>query len=296
MSTHVFGALVTHHGTAANTGGENEGNTSTLQKLLWHGQTHTTVSAEAIRFALRGRLGASEPTNRSYNEVTRENEWKDPDFQAWSNPDGAAFIDDDLLGYMSASAAKDDAKKGSALVRRAVLEITRAVSTTPWAGDVSFNVASVGATPSAAKKGANPVPYSVEIHATRYQYGFALTPARLRVPARAATAITALVALGEVAGNHGRFLYDFSPDSAVFRVTDDPAPRLLYCFEERAGRLSFPALLARVAAGDIAASELIIGGSIVSALSDADRATLDGAALHAGVRAAAAAVAAKLGA
>ena len=29
-----------------------------------------------------------------------------------------------------------------------------------------------------------------------------------------------------MAGNHGRFLFDFSPESVVFRVTDDPAPRL----------------------------------------------------------------------
>ena len=78
---------------------------------------------------------------------------------------------------MTAEAAKEEGEAGSANVRRAVLEVTRAVSLTPWAGDVTFNAASPGATPSAQKKGSNPVPYGTEVHATRYQYGIALTSA-----------------------------------------------------------------------------------------------------------------------
>jgi CRISPR-associated protein Cst2 len=53
MSLHVFGAIVTANGTAANNRGLTEGNVTTLQKLVWNGHVHTTVSAEAIRFALR---------------------------------------------------------------------------------------------------------------------------------------------------------------------------------------------------------------------------------------------------
>ena len=37
MSLHIFGAIVTHHGTAANNRAETDGNITTLQKLLWHG-------------------------------------------------------------------------------------------------------------------------------------------------------------------------------------------------------------------------------------------------------------------
>ena len=76
----------------------------------------------------------------------------------------------------------------------------------------------------------NPVPYGTELHATRYQYGIALTPERLRDNARATIALDILCKLGTVAGNHGRFLFDFSPDALVIRITADPAPRLLYCF------------------------------------------------------------------
>ena len=212
MSLHVFANLVTPFGTAANNRAETEGNITTLQKLLWQGETHSTVSAEAIRFALRRRFGESEQINRAWDEAARANVWEDHQFKGWASEKGKTFIDDDLLGFMIAEAAKEeggDGGKGSANVRRAVLEVTRAISLTPWAGDVTFNAASPGATPSAQKKGSNPVPYGTEMHATRYQYGVALTPERLRDKSRAATAIEALCNLGTVAGNHGRLQLDF---------------------------------------------------------------------------------------
>jgi len=267
MALHVFANFATPFGTAANNRAETEGNITTLQKLLWMGQTHSTVSAEAIRFALRRRLAAAEKngTNREWDEAERVNGWKEPDFKGWASDKGKTYIDDDLLGFMKAEAAKSEAEggdgKGTADVRRAVLEVTRAVSLTPWSGDVTFNAASPGATPSAQRKGSNPVPYGTEVHATRYQYGIALTPERLRDKSRASKAVQALSGLGTVAGNHGRFLFDFSPDVVVFRITDDPAPRLLYCFETNDDGRTVEAsgLLKRIAAGDIDANELIAG-------------------------------------
>src|SRR4051812_42663677 len=109
MTLHIFGALVTHHGTAANNRGETEGNITTLQKLLWYGRVHSSVSAEAIRFALRRRLGETEKTNRYWeeNKGTKPfNAWHDPEFSEWA--DNGGYIDDDLLGFMSADAAKED--------------------------------------------------------------------------------------------------------------------------------------------------------------------------------------------
>jgi len=265
MSLHVFANFLTPFGTAANNRAETEGNITTLQKILWKGETHSTVSAEAIRFALRRRLADTEGagTNRKWDENERNNTWQDWEFKGWTSDKGKTFIDDDLLGYMTAQAAKEEGEAGSANVRRAVLEVTRAVSLTAWPGDVTFNAASPGATPSAQKKGTNPVPYGTEVHATRYQYGIALTPERLRDKSRAAKAVKALSELGTVAGNHGRFLFDFSPDSLVFRITDDAAPRLLYCFETHDDdkAVDAPSLLQRVYDGDIKAEELIIGGT-----------------------------------
>lgn len=166
------------------------------------------------------------------------------------------------------------------------------MSLTPWPGDVTFNAASPGATPSAQKRGVNPVPYATELHATRYQYALAMTPARLRVPARAARALDALCSLGEVAGNQGRFLYDFSPDAVVFRLTEDPAPRILYAFTLEDGRLRIPEVVRKVKAADIAMGELVLGGAIAPD----DRAALDGAEYHEGVRAACQSACARLGA
>lgn len=297
MSLHVFGAIVTAHGAAANNRGLTEGNTTTLQKLIWHGQVHTTVSAEAIRFALRRQLADIEPCNRSFDPDGRVNNWQDPKFARWSGKSkDVPFIDDDLLGFMAAEAAKEEGGKGTITARRSVLEVTRAVSLTPWPGDVTFNAASPGATPSAQKKGSNPVPYATEMHATSYQYGFALTPASLRVPDRAAIALRALVALGSVAGNQGRFLFDFSPESIVFRFTHDPAPRILYAFAaENGGTVTIPDVMRKVAAGDVRADELVIGGAVAANLDDTARSTLKGASLHAGVQAACEAACDRLG-
>lgn len=297
MTKHVFGALVTARGVAANNRGLTEGNITTLQKLIWDKQVHTTVSAEAIRFALRRHLGEVEETNRTYDDDTRVNAWEDPKFTRWApKSKDKPFIDDDLLGYMAAEGASAEREKGSAAVRRARLEITRAVSLEPWPGDVTFNAASPGATPSAQKKGSNPVPYGTEMHATRYQYGFAMTPAKLRVPERAAIALRGLCALGPVAGNHGRFLFDFSPESAVFRVSADPAPRILFGFEPATGGgVAIGEVVRKVRAGDLAATELVVGGAVVAGLAVEDRAALAGATLHDGVRAACEDVCRRLG-
>lgn len=308
MTIHCFANFLTRYGTAANNRGENQGNSTTLQKLLWNGRMHTTVSAEAIRFALRRRLEEAQvgSCNRRWIDDADElrklkstkpiNDWHDGNFSAWTTGKGTTFADDDLLGFMKADAAKQEGEDGKAVIRRAVLELTRAVSLTPWAGDVTFNAASPGATPSTEKgKGPNPAPYAAEIHATRYQYGLAMTPSRLREPSRAKLAIEQLCALGEVAGNHARFLYDFSPESAIFRITEDPAPRLLYCFADDGGQVTFPSLLATVASGDIDAKELVIGGAIVATLSKDDLNVLSGASLLPGVRSGAAEAAKRLG-
>lgn len=287
MSIHVFASFVTPFGTAANNRAETEGNITTLQKILWMGETHSTVSAEAIRFALRRHLAMLEEkgTNRTWNEDAQpkpRNEWKDDQFSGWMQDNGNVYIDDDLLGFMSAQAAKADGSdeeeeetpkkkskaKGSVTLRRGLLEVSRAISLTPWGGDVTFNSSTPWSNLGSKDKD-NPGPYGTELHATRFQYGIALTPERLRDKSRAGKAIESLCNLGTVAGNHGRFLFDFSPDAVIFRITSDPAPRLLYCFstDDDGRTVNAPSLLQRIKAGDIVAEELIAGvGDLDSAL------------------------------
>src|SRR5438132_4256971 len=88
MSKHLFGLIVTPYGTAANNRGETEGNITTLQKLLWKGEVCTTISAEAIRWALRyywQRRG--NPVNRFWNGELEDHQWQDTAWQPWTSND-----------------------------------------------------------------------------------------------------------------------------------------------------------------------------------------------------------------
>ena len=292
---HLFGNILTAYGTAANNRGENEGNITTLQKIIWKGEVHTTVSAEAIRWALRYYW---QNTNYPVNRVWDENAQPEADY-VWQDPnfDSTRFIDDDVLGFMHAEAAKLEASeesegdiqekkssdenktrskrkgkkkpKGTKSARRGILEVTRAVSLITFAGDLTFNAAS-------GKKGRTSL-YGTEVHATRYQYGFTLTPNRLNDKSRINAVLDGLISIGEVAGNHARFLYDFSPDSIILRWTHDFSPRFLYCFEEdELGNISVPDLVRRAEAGDIDVKELWIGGAIYSTLEDLGANTFPG--------------------
>ncbi|MBM2890321.1 type I-B CRISPR-associated protein Cas7/Cst2/DevR [Leptospira interrogans] len=267
MSLHIFGTILTPHGVAANNRGENEGNLSTLQKLLWNGEVHSTVSGEAIRYALR-ETWMEDHENLLNRKIKSEGyDWQDETFK---KPD--RYLDDTILGFMD---PKKETNK-----RRASLEITRAVSTRPWIGDVSFNVASVGA----QRTNKNPIPYAVEIHATRYQYSFALSGDDVKSEWKG-LALDGLASLRRVAGNHSRFLYDFSPESIVLRVTHDPAPRILYCFREEGDTIDLKNLAKRVASGDVKAEELILGGEIASE-QDAIELKTKGATVFPGIKAA----------
>lgn len=268
MTWHLFGNILTNYGTAANNRGENGGNITTLQKILWQGEVHSTVSAEAIRWALRyyWQTCGQYEVNRHWDDAQNDNFWQNPNF------DDGQYIDDDVLGFMRAEAAKSEANdeeeptegkkkkksapKGTATVKRGVLEVTRAVSTQPFAGDVTFNAAS-------GQKGRTSL-YGTEVHATRYQYGFALTPDRLKDKSRIHAVLDGLTSLSKVGGNHSRFLYDFAPDSMVLRWTHDFSPRLLYCFVEENGEISAPDLLRRIQAGDIDPKELWVAGAILN--------------------------------
>ena len=271
MTTHIFGIVLTHEGTFSNNRGENEGNTNTLQKVIRNGDLFSTVSAEAIRYALRdGWQQAGETLNRKTLDH-RAVEYTDREFGAgkWSN-----HLDDDVLGFMHA--------KNDTVSRRAPLEVTRAISVTPWTGETIHNFASPGSNPAVTS--GDPIPYSVEVHHTRYQFGFALTPDSLGRESnnlksahdndekirRIETTLNGLASLRRVGGAHARYFADYSPEILILRVTTDPAPRMLYCFEqhEGSGDISVRALEKKLGR-DIDPKELIIGAAIdISELSD----------------------------
>jgi len=270
MSMHIFGMILTNEGIYANNRGNTEGNTNTLQKVIKNGQQYSTVSSEAIRYAVREYwqmidegIVNRKAINHSKVEIT------DKTFENWPK-----YIDDDVLGFMKA--------QQETISRRGLLEITRAISIKPWYGEIMSNYASPGSNPSV--KHMNPIPYSGEVHNTRYQYGFVITPAFLGCKAeyeennkkinwveklninakkeRLKQTLEAIINIRRVGGNHSRYLTDFSPDVIILRYTDDPAPRFLYCFEENeVGQISISSLISKIDSGDISAKEIVIGTS-----------------------------------
>src|SRR5436853_7408747 len=105
MATHyLYGTVLTSEAVAANNRGDNIGNTTTLQKVFHNDEVHTSVSAEAIRFAIRYRFQLEGlNVNRTYDDgkLTLRDEKR----TNW-NPEGNVFIDDDLMGSMDAAAAQ----------------------------------------------------------------------------------------------------------------------------------------------------------------------------------------------
>ncbi len=262
MSKHLFGMVLTHQGIYANNRGENEGNTNTLQKVLRKGELFTTVSSESIRYALRDIWQERKlPLNRTSNDH-RSCSFEKPDFENWHT-----HLDDDVLGFMHA--------RQETLSRRGILEITRAISTTAWRGEIMHNFASPGSNP--AVSGNDPIPYAVEVHDTRYQYGFAATPEHLgraglkdkdvlkpkEKKERVQYILEGLINLRRVGGNHARYLTDFSPEVIVLRWTDDPVPRFLYCFgQDDHGSITLSSLISKIEGEDIEAGEVVVGAGV----------------------------------
>src|SRR5688572_27293351 len=158
-ANYIYGTILTGEGVAANNRGDNIGNTTTLQKVFHQDDLHTSVSAESIRFALRYRLqleGLEDKLNRTYDPEVGKLDYKDEKRTGW-NPKGEVFIDDDLMGFMDAAAAKieseeevetaDEASvtksarkarpRGKTTKRPSPLAIGRAVSLRPYRGEIS---------------------------------------------------------------------------------------------------------------------------------------------------------------
>lgn len=260
MSKHLFATIVTPTAIAANNRGEGDGSTlSTLQKITFRNDQYTTVSAEAIRWAYREyfqNLKEAE-MNRTFNPDTDKYTIKGEQSKGSSTFDATKFIDDDLFGYM-------DAKKGAnnedaTTKRRGVLEVSRAISLDPFWSDVVFGS-------KGGEKNKTSI-HNTEVHNTAYQYTLALTPVMLKKPERAAMLLDAIPAIRHVGGNHSRFLYEFRPESIVFRVTNDPSPWIVNCFERVGDSVGCSELIRLVKAKDIDdPKELIVGGKIATVL------------------------------
>ena len=278
MTFHLFGNILTFYGVAANNRAQTENNITTLQKIFWQGETHTKISAEAIRWAIRYYWQkAGYPVNRVWKDNPLPDEenphWQDPNFNA------EKYIDDDLLGFMETESPKKEPNdqsqsrtsgknkqvkksppKGSVKNRRGALDVTRAVSMTPFVGRATFN------SKSGNQKNKTSL-YGTEFHGTSYQFGFGITPESCKDETRILALLDAIVSIYRVGGNHGRFMFDFAPESVIFRWTHDFAPRFLYCYkEDEFQNISVPELSRQIKSGDLDPTEFWIGGKIKETL------------------------------
>lgn len=297
MTMHLFGTVITAQAVAHNNRGESEGTVSTLQKVIRDGDIYSTVSGEAIRYALREGWQSDPKLKPSLNRQVgqasasadgSDSKWEDKKFEQ-----PGRFVDDDVLGYMNANTQVN---------RRGILEIGRAVSITHWPGTVSAHFASPGSNVAVGvnskTKQYEPIPYACEVHDTRYQYTFALTPDALLKDkyVRTEKTLHALQNLRRVGGGHARFLFDFAPEAIVLRWTADPAPRVMFVFDQDdRGRLSLKKLLARTRGElpDVSPNELYIGTAIDD-IPEIEPLKAAGAHVSGGVRAAVAAVLAEV--
>ncbi len=320
MATYyLYGTILTSEAVAANNRGDNIGNTTTLQKVFHQDDLHTSVSAEAIRFAIRYRFqleGLDESLNRTYELIDEGNgknyklKYKDLPRNYWDvkwdgkkyfSPSGKVYLDDDLMGFMNAEKGKEEkeddaslqggdqpattrkrAPKGKADIWASPLSVGRAVSLRPYRGELSFNCVS-------GKKDEDELSlYNAEMHCTEYQYSFGLNLSNVIVKANIGHLINAIVDLPPVAGNHARFAYDFSPASIVLRVATAHSSKIQNCFEhdEDTRGYTIDRLIQRVRSGDILASDLIVGGELASTTEGAKLSEL-GATVLPGVEAAA---------
>lgn len=319
MATHyLYGTILTGEAVAANNRGDNIGNTSTLQKVFHQDDLHTSVSAEAIRFAIRYRFQLEGLNlNRTYNPETAKVGYVDEKRAGW-NPQGDVFVDDDLMGFMDAAAAKeeqeaqaadgadasagvetmsgkpakganrsDKPKRKGATIRPSPLAIGRAVSLRPYRGEVSYN--STARKEGKEKGTAEGLSlYGAEIHTTEYQYSFGVNLSDVINKASINHLIDAIIDPPPVAGNHARFAYDFSPASIILRVTNAHSSKIQNCFEHDETSRGYTAerLIKRVKSGDVPAGELIVGGELAST-SEGETLKQLGVIVFAGVRAAA---------
>ena len=261
----IYATIVTPVDIASNNRGESNGNIATMQKVKINGKEYTRVSGEAIRLNIVKNvmdLGLDE-TNREW--VDGCSQWKDH-----RNPE--KYFDDDVMGFLTAEAAKAEtdadskgtkkSKRGESVAKKGCLEISAAYSTTPFANDSTFNATSAKKVDSKGNSNKTSL-YGTEIHGTSYQWGFALNPNGLVKSDRAVITLKAIQQLSSVAGNHSRYKFDFAPNLVALRLTYDLSPRILKIFDcEDPLDVRAQKLIKYVRYGEIAANELYVGGEL----------------------------------
>lgn len=252
----LFATFLTEYGPASNYRGETEGNLSPLQVIKWKNNIHSIVSSESIRYGIRETLaklyGQEEISREKDNDEDKKgNNPVAPAFKYHKDsPNSSKFIDDFFFGYVVATKTKQ--KKSVAPLRNNI-----AISTTPFNDETIFHQAPGGREVDGEAGGAGLV--LNQVHCTSYQYPFCLqvSDAYSKIQELKSNKVvcptaedsqnledkfwrwldmllTAILQNSCVSGAQTRHLFDYSPVSAVWRLTSSLAPQFpLYCFQEK---------------------------------------------------------------
>lgn len=265
----VFGIALTNEAPSSNNRGENQENYLPLQHITIGDKIHSVVTSVSIRNRLRDVLALNFIMNRSRHQLP-DNPQPCVKYSGLINPN--KFLDDAIFGYVVAEKKKSESKSKASkeednaprlrepdapIIKKSLLLVNHAVSLyeTPhdtllqqyprqerdWVESKKSKSAKKKADTENEDEG-TPQAHgaveggllTVEVHYTSYQFPFGLE--------RVETwnnddwikgVLNAIGQLGQVAGNHSRTFFDFSPKSLVVRITDAPAPQFnLYGFQK----------------------------------------------------------------
>lgn len=217
-------------------------NINPIKKItLANGKQLPYMSSQALRRALRDQLAAM---GNAPSPVAAGKETKGPSV---TKSDPAAYVDDDLFGYMDASARKQ---------RTSPVRVEALVALTPYQGDLDF-----GTNYQGGDQGREPNIFESEIHSGTYRGTVLIELDRIGVgytdgsnvlntdpyidpPERARRTKLLIDALRMLwsSGRQSRFLADITPKFVAAAWMSAKAPIYLEAVQERAGTVNIDEL------------------------------------------------------
>jgi CRISPR-associated protein Cas7/Cst2/DevR subtype I-B len=208
---HLTILIVSNPVLAANNRGEGTGNLQTLQHITTPTGVRTVLSGAALKRAIRDSMIArgakmwrrndnNNPLTNPAGYVYGENNSPTLAKATPGTPDG---YDDEQFGFMKAEKDKGD----QAVKKKGACELSVAISTTNYDGDVGFHLGLKAAEPQLN-------PYGAERHYTRYQYTITWDLSLVRPQAFQAAA-EALRSLA-VGGSHSSNATEITPDQVAW--------------------------------------------------------------------------------
>ena len=224
--------VISGPGIHCNNRAESQGNLVCLQTCSLGEQQHSLLNAETIRRACRDgltdmlgedkmfRVSDKTDTNSGYGYGSTHTlaSIEDGVGELGSVKAVKEKVDVALFGLMAVGKTKGDAAINVKL--RSVLEVSRAISCTPFEGTSLFTQGVNSATGGIS-------PYNVQIHGTRYMYHITLDLDMIE-PEILKALLTVIFGGLKVGGNHARNAMSLVPDAAIWNFYNVAGNNKLY--------------------------------------------------------------------